>query len=371
MKIENKFRNLLAFVLNLISPINKISSQKILSEWNGGKIKKILIIRQNQGIGDLLLFTPVISALRKNNPTCEIDFMASSHNVVAVKTNPDINEIYVWKKSSFLKNIKIILNMRKKKYDLCFVVSSHTPSFTSFLYAKLSGSKITVGYDSVGFYGGALWSRYMANIELSPPDNKTPEIEKFAGLLSPLNIKPDLVPRFYVPESYLKEAEDLYKTKSFPAVGIFLGGNSKRTDRMWSGENWAEVYKKLEDKKIKTIAVVPPSDIKAGGGEKEKIFYDEVCEILGKKIDFFSDRDIVKTAGFLKNLSVFVCPDGGMFHLSVALRVKTLGIFLKTDPERWAPKLDWVFEIKSSDGTPNGVKAEDVVKKIIWILEKK
>ncbi len=371
MKIENKFRNLLAFVFNLISPIKKISSEEVLNEWNCGKIKKILIIRQNQGIGDLLLFTPVISALRKNNPTCEIDFMASSHNVVAIKSNPDINEIYVWKKSSFFKNVKIILNMRKKKYDLCLVVSSHTPSFTSFLYAKLSGSKITVGYDSIGFYGGALWSRYMANIELPPPDNKTPEIEKFAGFLSPLNIKSDLVPRFYVPESYLKEIEELYKAKSFPEVGIFLGGNSKRTDRMWSAENWAEVYKELENKKIKTIAVVPPSDIKAGGGEKEKIFYEDVCEILGKKIDFFSDGDISKTAGFLKKLSVFVCPDGGIFHLSVAIGVNTVGIFVKTDPERWAPKLDWVFTIKSSDGTPDGVAVEDVVKKVVAILEKK
>lgn len=367
MKFKNKLLNAVSYLIYLISPPRKISYSEVLNRWNNGMIKRVLFVRQNQGIGDMILFTPVIASLKKSRKDTEIDLIASSYNYVAVKTNPFISKIYIWSKSNIFKNISIILEMRKRRYDLAVVVSSHTSSFTSFLYAKLSGSKIIIGYKSHK-PEGALWSRYMSDIEIPPAPNNISEIDKFAGLIAPLSVKSDGIPQFYIPDPVIKEMKKIYELKSKPHVGLFLGGNSKRTDRIWNAESWAEVIIELGKRNIRTICIVPPADIKAGGGNKEKILYDEVCKITGEKLDFFSDKDIIKTAGFIKNLKVFISPDGGIFHISVAVRVNTIGIFIKTDSKRWAPSLPWVYPIQSYNGTPEGIKPSDVVKTAVNIL---
>ena len=369
MKLENIFRNFLAWLISFLFPIKKITKNDLLNLWNNGDIKRVLVVRQNQGIGDMLLFTPVIRALKESNNDLQIDLIASSHNYAAVKTNSYLNKIYIWKKSSIINNISIIFKTRKMNYDISIVVSSHTPSFTSFLYSRLSAPRVIISYDSSNYYGGNNWSRAFSSYELEVMDENVPEIDKFLNLISPFQLKTGYKTDFFVPQDVIFETQKSYENLGFPEAGIFLGGNSKRPDRIWGAKNWASLYKELEKSGIKTVAIIPPPDIKAGGGNKEENFYDEVCKIVGRKIDCFSDCDILKVAGFIKNLKVFVTPDGGIFHLSVAVGVNTVGIFIKTDYKRWSPQLSWVYPVQSADYTPSGISVDDVLKKVKEVLK--
>jgi len=370
MKLENVFRNFLANVINFFFPVKKLKRNDLLNLWNNGDIKRILLIRQNQGIGDMFLFTPVIRALKEAKDNLQIDLIVSSYNCVAVNTNPYLNKIYIWKKSDIIDNLSLIFKTRKMNYDMAIVVSSHTPSFTSFFYARLANPKVIISYDSSKYYGGNNWSKAFSSYEIQVMDEDTPEIDKFLNLISPLSLKTSYKTDFFVPDDIIKDTKKIYEYLGSPEAGIFLGGNPKRPDRIWGAKNWALLYKELEKLKIKTIAIIPPPNIKAGGGDKEENFYDEVCKIAGKKIDYFSDSNILKVAGFIKNLKVFITPDGGVFHTSVAVGVNTVGIFIKTDHRRWSPKLSWVYPVQSLDHTPSGVLVEEVLKKVTEILKK-
>jgi len=65
MRFENIFRNFLAKIISLLFPVKKVTANELFDLWNDGKIKKILFVRQNQGIGDMLLLTPVFRILKE------------------------------------------------------------------------------------------------------------------------------------------------------------------------------------------------------------------------------------------------------------------------------------------------------------------
>lgn len=106
-----------------------------MNTWNQGK--KILCIRLDN-IGDLLMTTPAIHALRQANPQREITLLASSSTCHAVSLIPDIDHCIAynapWVKSTRLKinsqeDVRIIEILKQQKFDgaIIFTVFSQNP----------------------------------------------------------------------------------------------------------------------------------------------------------------------------------------------------------------------------------------------------
>ena len=62
------------------------------------KLKKILVIRLSS-LGDVLLTTPLIRAMKKKNPSIQIDFVVREQFSDAVQYNPNLNKIYKYSNS--------------------------------------------------------------------------------------------------------------------------------------------------------------------------------------------------------------------------------------------------------------------------------
>lgn len=92
--------------------------------------------------------------------------------------------------------------------------------------------------------------------------------------------------------------------------------------------------------------------------------YGEVAERLAQKPPAFSNSSLPRVVAFLKGLDLFVCVDGGLFHMAVAAGVPTLGLFFKTDPARWAPPVSWQTVMRPLDDRPTSLPPEEVYQKI-------
>jgi ADP-heptose:LPS heptosyltransferase len=372
MSFENFFRNAIARALGTLSPAGKITAGELRKEWESGRIRRVLLVRHNQGIGDLLLATPALRALRESRPDAEIDFLASSHNEAAVRHNPRLDRVFIWRRREMRlpwKLAPLLLALRRRRYDLAILISSHTPSFTAFLYARLIGARLVLAYDTRPFYGGALWSRWLANLEIPAPPADLPEMEKFAGLVAPLGIVCKPEPEFGIPPEAAALGRAAWEAlPGRPRVGIFLGGNPNRPDRLWRAENWAELAGVLERRGAAVVAIVPPGNFYTGSGAAEEGFYGQVCRAAGKKLAAHAEPDLAGLAGFLRNLSVFVCPDGGLFHVAAASGVRTVGLFFRTPAMRWAPRVPWVTPLQSPTGLPAGVSVEEVAGTVLRLL---
>ncbi len=78
------------------------------------KIHKILVVRTDR-IGDLLLSTPAIRALREVFPSSHIAIMVSPYTKELAKQNPDLDEVIIYDKERGLKNtLRFIWLLRKR-----------------------------------------------------------------------------------------------------------------------------------------------------------------------------------------------------------------------------------------------------------------
>jgi len=88
--------------------------------------KRILIVRMDK-IGDLVLSTPVIKAVRDAYPDSHIAVLVRPYAREIVEGNPYIDEVITYDKTknerTFSSNVKFILNLRKKKLisRWCFI----------------------------------------------------------------------------------------------------------------------------------------------------------------------------------------------------------------------------------------------------------
>ena len=86
---------------------------------NHKKGKRVLIVRLDK-IGDVLLSTPAIKALKDAYPASHIAFMVRPYARDIVEGNPYVNEIITYDKAGgekgFLKSVRFILNLRKNSW---------------------------------------------------------------------------------------------------------------------------------------------------------------------------------------------------------------------------------------------------------------
>ncbi|MBI3813913.1 MAG: glycosyltransferase family 9 protein [Nitrospinae bacterium] len=109
------------------------------------QIKKILI-RCPNWIGDVMLATPSISALREAFPASHISVLIKSNLSPLLQGNPDINEIISFEPDSMTipERLKFYGGLKEKNLDLAILL---TNSFESALAMYLAGAKIRIGFN--------------------------------------------------------------------------------------------------------------------------------------------------------------------------------------------------------------------------------
>ena len=102
----------------------------------------------------------------------------------------------------------------------------------------------------------------------------------------------------------------------------------------------------------------------------ERGIYGQIASRLDPQPPLFAHSELARVAAFLKGLDLFVCVDGGLFHIAVASGVRTLGIFFKTDPARWKPPVAWATVLRPADDLPASMPPEKVYQQICEMVLK-
>ncbi len=79
-------------------------------------IKKLLIIRP-RFIGDVLLSTPLVRALKAGLPGTKISYLAEKASLEVLKNNPYLDELITLERGNLADNLLMIKNIRKRRFD--------------------------------------------------------------------------------------------------------------------------------------------------------------------------------------------------------------------------------------------------------------
>jgi heptosyltransferase-2 len=322
IKVEDVLRE----VRNLLVQSSKFKVQSSQEEF-----KRILIVRTDR-IGDVLLSTPVIKALRDGNPSAYISMMVSPYTKDIVEGNPYLDEVIIYDKESKHKSwqasFKFALNLKKKKFDLSLILH---PTNRVHLVTYFAGIPKRIGYDRK--FGFLLTDRVKHTKQLGEKH----ELEYSLDLVRYLGIEPKDKNMFMPikPDSE-KWIEELFKqegiNKSDKLLAIHPGASCP--SKIWPNERFAEVADRLVEKYgFKVFVIAGPKDISLADNVL-KHMHRSACNLAGK-------ISVSQLASILKRCQLFISNDSGPVHIASAVGTPVISIFGRNQkglsPNRWGP----------------------------------
>ena len=140
----NDFRRKIMF--GLTKNVGKSNMKKALARESQIDIKKILIIRPNHRLGNLLLTTPLIQEIIDTFPNAQIDILVKGNLAPILYENfTNINDYIVLPRKPFKELItyaKVWLSVKSKTYDL--VINAVKDSSSGKLLTGFSNAKLKV-----------------------------------------------------------------------------------------------------------------------------------------------------------------------------------------------------------------------------------
>jgi len=295
------------------------------------KPKRVLIVRLDR-IGDVLLSTPVIKAVREASPDGYIAVMVRRCAKEIVEGNPYLDEVIVYEKTGrergIWRNLNFIRQLRRKKFDIALVLH---PTKRSHLIVSLAGIPETVGYNRK--WGFLLTTR----IPHTKHYGLKHEIDYALDLLRYTGLEPR-DKSLYMPVNSHSEnmINGLFKENGINKndVSIAVNPGASCISKRWSAAKFGKVAERLAEKYGAKIIVI--------AGVSDKRLGDEAASLVKKNCINLSGRTTISdVASILRRVKLFISNDSGPVHIACAVKTPVIAIFGRRDrglsPERWGP----------------------------------
>jgi heptosyltransferase-2 len=334
-----------------------------MTDLTSKNIKKILVIRKHNQIGDILVSVPMYYALKKYFPQAQITLLASKTNypIPFKELNPYLDEVIIFDKSSLKRQLEIIKFLRNENFDLAIVPSTIRLSSTSNLLSFLSGIKYRVGVSKVDDQKNKF--SFLLNIkkEFHWGKNKTHQVFRNLEVIEQINCKINVSEAL---NSFIKitdnekiEAKEILKTKlSNPSILIGLHPGGGKIENIWNWKNFFEVAKQLREKWNCSFLIT------AGSIDKE------IVENIGKNFTsinypFFIAENfpVRKLAALINECDLFISNDTGVMHIAGLTKTYLISLFKKNKSYEWAPLSRNKFFIESEDENINSISVDQVL----------
>lgn len=324
-----------------------------MSEITGhGDIFALLFRR----IGDSLLATPSLRALKQRFPDRKLFVLAEPQTARVFAGNPVIDDILITPKSpSPFQLAGLIKRHDKPAATIDFLSDPRTA-----LACLLSGARTRVGFKT------SLRSLlYTHRVPLQNTAAPVYSAKHKLGLARALNAETESLDIDF----YLKESDSGAVTKwkqrahiheSTRIIAIFP--YSRRDYKRWQPDRYISLCKKLQ-----AIPDFFPVLI-SGPGEADYCSSIVTAASLNENHLLVFD-DLGKMAALLKLATVYVGNDGGPKHLAVAMGTPTITVFLNDPPEYWTPP-DTTRHIALASSAPAGISVDTVMDELHRMFER-
>jgi ADP-heptose:LPS heptosyltransferase len=258
-------------------------------------------------IGDVILTTPVVDALKKNFPQAKISLLVGPRAKEVFANDGSLRELIIYDKQlSVREKFKLIALLRSRKFDL--VIDLRNTLFPLFLGARYKTSSLGINPD---LHQADRHLRKLAQLGI--------EAERGA-------------PYFSVPqeaEDYAKRIWQEFNLSSGLVVAIAPGAKSHT--KRWTEQGFCLLAKKiLSEKKAMVIFV---------GDEQDKEITGRIlAQLKEPAIDLTGKTNLSQLAAILKRCNLLITNDSAPMHLAWALGVPVVAIFGPTDWQRYAPR---------------------------------
>jgi len=299
--------------------------------------KRTILIVLIAGIGDIVLGSKSIMAIRRGWPDAEIHLLTSTEAAAIAQNYEFLDKVWTFpireikqNKLFLIKMLKIALKLREMKFDTAinmYQISSLAGAIKMALLFFLVQAKQKIGQDHK-FFSLLL-------------DEKIPEknfhMKHIADAMTDIAILAGGKPADVLPEIYWQKKSENKWSKLFPIdakasnhirVGINPGGDLAA--KRWNPSKFADVANRLSETfNIELIILGGPTDKNIAKKIKHKLKYRYI-DLSGR----LSINDLVYV---VSQLDLLITNDSGPMHIGAALNIPIVAVFGPESRKKFYP----------------------------------
>ena len=297
------------------------------ARWDWGAVRRVLVVRL-RSIGDTVLATPSLYALRRFLPDARIDLLLEDWVAPLVEGLEEVDRVVRVERKSPTGRLAAARLLRAEHYDVAY--NLHGGS-TAALLTWASGARQRVGYAS--YRHARLQNHDAPHPSELWGQEQTHSAEQQLGLLGWTG-----VPVTDRPASRLPVTAEAAERVARRLRRVGLGDESRHfalihpaaafATKTWAAANFARVAERLGSRGISSVAVVGPG---------ERAVADEFVREARIPVVAFDDLSLPELTALAARAALFVGNDSGVAHMAAAVRLPSVVVFGSSNVAHWRP----------------------------------
>jgi len=298
-----------------------------------------LAVFKMRNIGDVLMITPVLRALRETFPKAQITVVVNSGTEAMLANNPHIDEVLVYRRNEggrwlpgrLRDGYQFARDLRKRRFDLTI---GFTDGDRTAWYSLLCGARYRFGIPQYSWPKfDPRWLGY--NFPVYPAAQKMHEVEKHFWLLEKAGLKlrstrPGNLCLVVADDLRAWAAKELAPLR--PARIVHVHPVSRWLWKCWGSSAMAEVIDWLQTERNARVVVT------TGPAARELEHAREIIRLCRTQPIFYEGNlSLGQIAALSAESDGYFGVDTAPMHMAAAVGAPVVSLFGPTNPLNWGP----------------------------------
>jgi predicted lipopolysaccharide heptosyltransferase III len=298
-------------------------------EWSKEHVKRILVIKMRY-IGDTVLATPLLHALKASMPAAETHFLLNEETASIIKGHSKVDHLVPFDLPRAKKDVRYFIGFAWKiRRLMCDMVIDLSHNDRSALFTFLTGAPLRIGYDKISFVNRRAYTHLVPYRfgEIHTVDHHLMMAEHLGVPLVDTN--PDL-PVFPKETQEVRDRlESAGVDNSLPYILIHPG--ARRWYKSWPVDRFAHIGDLIG--RHHRIQVV------LSGGPSDQAACDAIASrMTARPVNLCGQIALPHLPALIAQSELLIGNDSAPIHIATAVNTPVIALFGPTRWENWYPR---------------------------------
>lgn len=308
-----------------------------------------ILVMATMGIGDLLMLSPLLQAIKKELPGSRLTLVAGKHSGEVIAGFPYVDDVIItaWEGVGFKERRRITQQLKERRFDAVFCTCT-VP--LRFFMRGLARIPLRIGVVrkikfpkpwlkpfaycawrfNMEFIQEEFFKRFFYNRFVVTNQDPVHEIDKALKLLEVITPGKtfDRRPHFVLSSSFENQANTILSKNNSASgklrVAVHAGSSALLKWKQWPQEKWAELIERLSKKTAASFLLLGTAD------------EARATRPLPGTINLMGKTSLMEAAAVIKQCRLFIGGDSGLGHLALAVGTPSVRIFGPSDQPGYA-----------------------------------
>jgi predicted lipopolysaccharide heptosyltransferase III len=296
------------------------------ARWDWNTVQRVLVVRL-RSIGDTVLTTPSLFALRRFLPQARIDILLEDWVAPVLEDFAHVDSVIPLQRGSTTARVRLASDLRATRYDVVYNLHGGT---TATLLTRASGARYRVGFAHYQY--SRLHNHLAPSSLLLWGVAKAHSVEQQLALLGWTGVPVSDRPPTHLAVnkaaaanvSARLQAAGINDTTPFAMVHPAAAFETKR----WATENFARVAEDMSARGLLTVALSASNEAPVVAGLQA----NSTVPVIG-----LTDLSLPEVTALAARARLFVGNDSGIAHIAAAVGTPSVVVFGSSNIAHWKP----------------------------------